>query len=600
MSTDNKYTPKTISESALKFSIPLYQRLFEWDELQIKQLLVDLYTSYAKNSDEPYYIGLLTVYKKRDEESISLVDGQQRFTVLTLMAIAFENLPWKNFLKVGVSNRLTFTSRKSDNSYLSSQIENVPQAHINKKMSQAISIIKDYVAKLEGADRELFIEYIYNKATFFISHLPENYSSQDLNRYFESMNSAGKGLENHEILKVNLLKILPDEKKNFCTKMWNSVSQMDKCLIRQRIWKGESVEQFRSRFYNAIHSGDDQVKMYSFCNDSENKFEDITKKTIRDIASITVVPNKQISSQNDRAILNFDEFLLQVLYMQITDKEAIKGLDFFNTHKLQQTFSKFVNTDNVLQFMENLLKYRVLFDNYIVRISQIDSGNISYTLNFRERDLNASLSSLIQYQSMLYVSTSSYLWLSPTLYFLENTKPTNIKVILDELKVNDNKRHKLAPILEYGQIDRYWFWRLDYYLWENRETYFNGKLKEIADKYVFKANRSIEHIAPQHPKRETEVIVNPEYLHSFGNLAMISAGQNSSLQNESFEVKRAYIESFVNGTKGGSIECLKMLKIYDFPQWNEDSIIIHEDEMIAILNETLLIEIPTKLKESQN
>ncbi len=286
--------------------------------------------------------------------------------------------------------------------------------------------------------------------------------------------------------------------------------------------------------------------------------------------------------------------------MLITDKNAIKGLDFFNTHKLQQTFSKFVNTDNVLQFMENLLKYRVLFDNYIIRISQMDSGNVSYSLNFRELDLNASFSSLIQYQSMLYVSTSSYLWLSPTLYFLENNKPTNIKVILDELKVIDNKRHKLAPILEYGQIDRYWFWRLDYYLWENRATYFSGKLKEIADKYVFKANRSIEHIAPQHPKRETEVIVNPEYLHSFGNLAMISAGQNSSLQNESFEVKRAYVESFISGTKGGSIESLKMLKIYDFLDWNEESIILHEEEMIAILNQTLLIEIPTKLKVSQN
>ncbi len=110
MSTDNKYTPKTISESALKFSIPLYQRLFEWDELQIKQLLVDLHTSYAKNTDEPYYIGLLTVYKKRDEESISLVDGQQRFTVLTLMAIAFENLSWKNFFYVVVSIWIIFYS----------------------------------------------------------------------------------------------------------------------------------------------------------------------------------------------------------------------------------------------------------------------------------------------------------------------------------------------------------------------------------------------------------------------------------------------------------------------------------------------------------
>jgi len=600
MSTDNKYTPKTISESALKFSIPLYQRLFEWDEIQIRQLLLDLFASFRKNSDEPYYIGLLTVYKQSNDQSMSLVDGQQRFTVLTLMAIAFDNLSWKNFLKVGVTNRLSFTSRKSDNEYLSSQINTLPQGHINKKMNEAISIIKDYVAKLESSERKLFIEFIFNKATFFISYLPERYNSQDLNRYFESMNSAGKGLENHEILKVNLLKILPDNKKDFCTKMWNSVSQMDKCLIRQRTWRNESVEQFRSRFYNAIQSMDDQVKMFNFCNDSENKLEEISSRTIRDIVAINVLPNKQISTQNDRAILSFDEFLLQVLYMQIINKDAIKGLDFFNTHKLQQTFSKFVNKDNVEQFMDNLLKYRVLFDNYIIRVSQTDSGNVSYTLNFREVNINVSSSSLIQYQSMLYVSTSSYLWLSPTLDFLEKNKPTTFKVILDELKSFDNEIHANIPSLEYGQIDRYWFWRLDYYLWENRATYFSGRLKEIADKYVFKANRSIEHIAPQQPKRETEVVISQECLHSFGNLAMISAGQNSSLQNESFEVKRAYVESFINGNKGGSIESLKMLKIYDISQWNEVSLIDHENEMIDVLNKNLVKKIPLKLTLPQN
>jgi hypothetical protein len=599
MSTDNKYTPQTISASTIKFSIPLYQRLFEWDKLQIKQLLRDLYSSFNKDEDEPYYIGLLTVYKKREEEFISLVDGQQRFTVLTLMAIAFESLSWKNFLKADGSNRLTFTSRKSDNEFLASKIDNIEPTHRNEKMSVAIDIIKEYVEKLEINERELFIDFIFNKATFFISHLPENYSSQDLNRYFESMNSAGKGLENHEILKVNLLKILPAEQKDFCTKMWNSVSQMDKCLIRQRTWRNENIDQFKSRFYNASQSVGDQVKMYSFCNDSENKFEDVVVKTIRDVVEINVAPSKQISSQNDRAILSFDEFLLQVLYMQL-DSDAIKGLDFFNTHKLQQTFNKFISIDNVVLFMENLLKYRILFDNYIIRISQMDSGNISYSLNFREFDLNTNLSSLIQYQSMLYVSTSSYLWLSPILDYLALNKPTTAKVILDELKQIDNKRHEYLPTLQYGHIDRYWFWRLDYYLWENRTTYFTSEQRDIADKYIFKSNRSIEHIAPQQPMHETNVFISSKDLHSFGNLAMISAGQNSSLQNESFEVKRAYVNSFISGSKGGSIESLKMLKIYDFAEWNDDSVKEHQDEMIAVLNQNLLIKIPTKLEPSQN
>jgi uncharacterized protein with ParB-like and HNH nuclease domain len=580
MTTDNKYSPETISKTALKFSIPLYQRLFEWEKFQINQLLNDLYGSFSKDHEKPYYIGLLTVYKNRNEEVLSLVDGQQRFTVLTLMAIAFSSSTWKKFLKVELNNRLIFTSRKSDNEFLVSKIENTATTHRNEKMSKAIEIIQKFVDKVE--ERELFIDYIFKKATFFISYLPENYNSQDLNRYFELMNSAGKGLENHEILKVNLLKILPDDKKDFCTKMWNSVSQMDKSIIRQRTWRNETIEQFRSRFYNAIQSYNDQIKMYGFCNDSENKLEEISNKTIKEINSIKEAPKKQILTQNDRAILSFDEFLLQVLYLQISDKDLIKGLDFFNTHKLQQTFKHFINEENVQLFMDNLLKHRILFDNYIIRTSHIEGGNFSYTLNFRELDLNASLTSLIQYQSMLYVSTSSYLWLTSILEYLALNKPTTSKVILEKLKDADNKRHEYLPKLEYGQIDRYWFWRLDYYLWENRADYFTGIQKDIADKYVFKANRSIEHIAPQQPKHETKVSISAENLHSFGNLAMISSGQNSSLQNESFEVKKAHIKEFITG-RNGTIESLKMLHIYNYDTWNDENLNNHNDVMVSIL-----------------
>ena len=76
------YTPRKIVDSGLFFSIPLYQRLFEWGEDQIIQLLDDLYSSYKRDKESAYYIGMLTV--KRTESSIELVDGQQRFTAMIL------------------------------------------------------------------------------------------------------------------------------------------------------------------------------------------------------------------------------------------------------------------------------------------------------------------------------------------------------------------------------------------------------------------------------------------------------------------------------------------------------------------------------------
>ena len=59
--------------------------------------------------------------------------------------------------------------------------------------------------------------------------------------------------------------------------------------------------------------------------------------------------------------------------------------------------------------------------------------------------------------------------------------------------------------------------------------------------------------------------------------------QNSSLQNESFEVKRAHVESFIKQSKNGSIESLKMLKGYKYATWNIENIEEHEKEMINIL-----------------
>ncbi len=110
MANDNKYTPATIGEEL--FSIPLYQRLFEWTTEEITQLLRDLYDSYKKameqhipNNEKPYYIGMLTSYVKEGKARIDLVDGQQRFTVMMLFAIA---LGWKDFYNVDNEPRLTF------------------------------------------------------------------------------------------------------------------------------------------------------------------------------------------------------------------------------------------------------------------------------------------------------------------------------------------------------------------------------------------------------------------------------------------------------------------------------------------------------------
>ncbi|MFZ4797858.1 MAG: DUF262 domain-containing protein [Bacteroidia bacterium] len=577
---ETRYTPATIATSQTTFSIPLYQRLFEWDKVQITQLLNDLYAGFEQKPNEPYYIGMLTAHNN------DLVDGQQRFTVLMLMAIAFD---WKGFLKVKVDEkiRLSFYARKKDENYLLTKIDSKsPTDYKNAKMEAGIQCITEYIEKL-AENKSAFVAYIFTNLTFFISELPTEYKPQDLNKYFEAMNADGRGLENHEILKVDLLKQLTGDKE-FYTRIWNAVSDMDKLLIRpkyvNRVQQDKS--ELNKRQSSAIQNIANTLISFNQCNDSNKSNETIDEfQTIREISAKNEAPKTSIRSIGERAILNFPEFLLQVLFLQLKEEEKKATTDFFNVHKLQETFVCLKrDTASVELFFQNLLKYRILFDYFVIRVSTKEDNTTTYTLAYNEDD-NDTLDreNLVNYQSMLYVSTSSNIWLSQLLSFLEeNPIEVSLLSLYNKLVDFDNDRHgKDSNLsLKYGEIDRYWFWRLDYYLWKaETEKPKDEQNKTIID-YSFKANRSIEHL---HPQTSTEPWEDAD-LNSFGNLAMISPAFNSTQSNDDIKLKFARIETQIEGKN--ILESIKMLLMYikgNGKEWKIELARKHENDMIDIL-----------------
>lgn len=585
--TDNRYTPQTIDKL---FTIPLYQRLFEWDEPQVKQLLEDLYAAFKKDSSSPYYIGMLTAFKGSNER-YSLVDGQQRFTVLMLMGIVFG---WADFLQSNGELRLTFFARKNDESYLRSFIDHNPATYSNPKIKAAIDCIRSFVED-KTEEKDAFINYIYKQATFFISGLPTNYSLQDLNRYFEAMNEAGKGLENHEILKVQLLKLVHPDKRYEYTRIWNAVSEMDKFLLKPG--EQEKQQEYRNRNLAAFQNPTVE-NVLTESNQNSSTSTPLEFYSIKQIQPKSEKPQEKTKESGEQAILNFTDYLLQVLWLCLSEDKRTNATDFFKKNNLLATFYCHIKQPgagdpkeskasvDIDMFFESLLRYRLLFDYYIIRLNSSDQRTVTYSLNQVSEEKNYEAEQhLIQYQSMLLVSTESHLWLTPYLEYLTSHINIDIEKSLNYLQAWDNDRHVNADIrLDYQSASRYWFWRLDFYLWQKRVDYFEDlKRRKIAGNYIFRANRSIEHIAPQQPKTQSRVNLDDEHLHAFGNLAMISSGQNSSLQNESFEVKRAHVESFINDSVGGNIQSLKMLKIYEFVSWNEENVRKHHNEMIAVL-----------------
>ena len=80
------------SEPNTFFSIPVYQRDYNWQEKQCKQLFKDILTAGENKEISSHFIGSIVyihegVYEIGEKE-FSVIDGQQRMITITLLFIA--------------------------------------------------------------------------------------------------------------------------------------------------------------------------------------------------------------------------------------------------------------------------------------------------------------------------------------------------------------------------------------------------------------------------------------------------------------------------------------------------------------------------------
>lgn len=576
-----RYTPQKIVEEKLFFSIPLYQRLFSWGEEQIKGLLYDL-KSHFSSSEGPYYLGLLSCIQSTNTNRYDLIDGQQRFTMMTLLAIVLRIYygAWNDFLDNG--ERLVFVARTRDNDFLKSEIDGQAQiATPNIMMEEGIKEIHQFLSlELQSKEElEVFAKNVYQKVSFFFSELPKSYTydPSSLNKYFEAMNSTGKSLEQHEILKVQLMR--GEENKEHLTRVWNAVCDLNRPIIKSK--EEDSEDSYRHKYEEAIRlcRENKYYEAFFYCESSYDA-EDLD--AIGNIEARQVNFSKHFDDVGERCIITFPEFLMMVadLHLELNGSYSFYRSDLLNVFKNN-------SIGNKQDFYNQLLFYRLLLDYYIIHIDGRENAN-KYDVVFKE---GGSSKALEKYQSMLYVSqTPFYNWLKPLLKRLHERTVSDTDELLSWIKEIDNNIHNLNTLpkvedMSYDKsVDRYWFWRLDYYLWERKEEYFpNKEEQQIVDEYVFRANRSIEHLHPQHQVNNDEWTEND--VHSFGNLAMISQSFNSQQSDDPVTVKFARIMEQANNH---ALQSIKMYLMYLVAKksptgWKVDVKNTHQAEMYELL-----------------
>ena len=555
------------------YAIPLYQRNFSWTYDEIEQLLNDVADAFQEKRDN-YYIGTLVV---NEENGIfKIIDGQQRTTALNLISLVLKNEFDCDRLE---AVRLTFPARRKSN-------ENIQKLFTKQKISEddeneltrGYRRAKDALENVLGErqlDTQSFVDYLFNKVIIFRSILPKDL---DLNLYFERFNSRGEQLEAHEILKAQMMAKFDKDQEiaQKFARIWDACADFDKPVSSQFKMRRKRADDFQERervfgwhFSNYLfHNIYDDIDFYQ---NERRKLSDVLGKKINE-QNIEV--EKDFSDYTQ--VIDFPTFLLHVLAIwegrdpsevQLDDKKLLALFDIKNKNKTW-----------IIKFSEFLLRIKHIFDNYIVRNSNMDSSSRNkdewflqkgtyyeyqpngkakehyiveerFTKNtFSDSEINQNIILLQSMFAVTFTANRDSRWLYEILQFLyrhieelnDQDFGVHFKEFLEKMAVTYAEQRLFTEdrrIKKYGDIPVYAFNFVDYVLWKNRE-----KLKKDYDAkfedFKFAYRRSIEHWYPQNPNgHDGESQLPAEFLHSFGNLCIITDSQNSRFGNSYPEAK---------------------------------------------------------------
>ena len=599
------------------YAIPLYQRNFAWTYNEIEQLLNDVADAVQENRDN-YYIGTLVVNKEKD--IFKIIDGQQRTTALNLIALALKHEFGFDRLK---AVNLKFPARKKSNEniqYLFTKQE-ISEGDENE-LTRGYGYAKDALKKVleeRHLNPQSFVDYLFENVIIFRSILPEDL---DLNLYFERFNSRGEQLEAHEILKAQMMAKFGEDQEmaQKFARIWDACAEFDKPVSSQFKMRRKRADDFQERerifgwhFTNySFHNIYDDIDFYQ---NERRKLSDILGKTINE---------KNIEVEKDfgdyTQVIDFPTFLLHVLAIwegknthevQLDDKKLLALFDIKNKNKAW-----------IIEFSEFLLKIKHIFDNYIVRNSNMDSSSRNkdewflqkgtyyeyqpngkakehyiveerFTKNtFSDSEINQNIILLQSMFAVTFTANRDSRWLYEILQFLfENIEELNdqefairFKDFLEKMAVRYAEGRLFTEediIKKYGDIPVYAFNFIDYILWKNREELGREYKGVKFDHFKFAYRRSIEHWFPQHPNSDERVEkMDDQFLHSFGNLCIITDSQNSKFGNLVPSAKYKQWEGIFDRQ---SLKLQIMASITEKTKWESDQIKGLEKEILPMV-----------------
>lgn len=590
-----------------EYIIPIYQRNYAWSKEEIEQLLDDI-----NDINRKYYLGSLIV-NEIERNRFEVIDGQQRLTTLFLL------LSYLKYDSIKIDS-LRFEAREKSNKTLKAIYETKAgykefknEEEYSTDIIEGYSIIENYFL---GKDADFISRFEKKISSVYIirTQVPKDI---DLNHYFEIMNTRGEQLELHEIVKAKIIgaietdgKITDDDRidKVIAGEIWDACAQMDKYI--QMSFSTDKRKKLFSDDWDSFKckSFDDIRIAFNGCSRDETKYESETSK-LKDILikkqNNLKQSNDEDKEENERfdSIISFPNFILQVneaMNILEAENENDAGLD--DKKFIEFLKNRWSNKEKSLDFVYSLLKYRYLFDRYIIKreyygnhksegkwslkkceINNYDKGNkpiYKTTLNTDEEDENnldnKQLTLLESCLRITYTSPKTMHWISKVMSEVNKGKTgKDIIKILEKYccKKVDDPDYKNSKGFA---VERIVFTYLDYILCRDN-------LKNYED-FEFQFRKSIEHFFPQHPINEEDKIKD-ENKDSFGNLALITVSANSKFSNMLPIHKVGKYNEVVK--QSPKLILMTELMVDNNRIWDDKCIETHNDKMLKLLEDEI-------------
>lgn len=520
------------SGGAIHYVMPHFQRQYSWEKTEWKVLLEDaiaIYEEYNPEQEPEHFIGSLVVINDGTRNgtitAFKLVDGQQRLTTLSLLFLVMRNivkdtapkLPDK--IKSFVVNlgeegekevyfKLLLTNKYGDRQAYQAIIlegnynqfteSGIPKAYnyfrheIESKVKEGELDIGKFFTVLLNCFQVVFIELNNNESPYHI---------------FESLNAKGKPLTQPDLVRNYMAMMLPTSQQETAFTKWEKI---EKLLQEERKVGKSGMGELTAfiRHYLAMETRNLCAESHIYA-----RFRDYCKK-LDDQAFVLEITK----------LLKFAEYYNKLLRPEYEDNKDIKtALMRLNTFDISTAYPFLLTLYNEYNSQKNDFEEFVeclkSLENYWVRrhICKKPTHELSRMFTSIWKDVTA----------MKDEDESVTLAEALDKFLIAKNYPDNneVRQAIHSQKLYDKKNPKKICLV----IDT-----------------INRHLSKGTGGYtVLDKESTIEHILPQTLSKEWKNYLGDEfqqiyrdYLHTLGNLTLVTPEWNGQLSNSAFVVKK--------------------------------------------------------------